>query len=85
MKPGTTVIKERKDKTFPPIVLVGADDRIVHVDFGTITITLSAANDGSVIIARGNAANEWGDSQPLFMRGATDVQNTVEFTLSKRE
>lgn len=79
MKPGTTIIKERADRTFPPTVLVGADDRIVHVDFGTITLTLSSANGGSAVIVRGRAEDYHGKPIPLSMRGATDVKNTVEF------
>ena len=82
MKPGTTIIKERTDRTFPPIIQVGADDRIVHVEFGTITITLSAADGGRTVVARGRANDEKGMALPLSMRGATDVRNTAEFTVN---
>lgn len=82
MQPGTTIIKERTNKTFPPIVVVGADDRIVHVDFGTITLTLSAHNGGSTVVVRGRAENQEGNPIPLAMRSATDVKNTVEYYLT---
>ncbi len=81
MKNGQTVLKERDNPAFVPHVLVGTNDRAVHVDFGTITITLRVA-DGNVgtIIAEARAYDYY--DHPLSMEARkTDNDATVEFVL----
>lgn len=86
MKPGKTILKENHDPRFPPTVQVGADDRRVYVDFGSITITLAAQGDGSTVIIRGDTNLTTDYTAPLLrLHIATDVKNTVEFTIESEQ
>lgn len=81
MKNGTTTIAERADKRFPPTVLVGNDDRIVRVSFGTMQIVLSNLGDANVIIARAEAYDQQHHPLPVSTRGSSDIKNQIEFHL----
>lgn len=82
MKPGTTVIEKRTNPAFPPVVLVGSDDRMVWVDFGTIKIMLSSLTAG-VVVVRGEATGQYGEQLKLDSWFASDVHNQLEFHLTE--
>jgi hypothetical protein len=63
------------------VVIVGADDRMVRVSFGTIQFVLSAHDGGATVLVRAEGYDINGHAVALESRGATDIRNTVEYRL----
>ena len=83
MQPGKSTIQRPRIAGFPPTVMVGADDRNIWVNFGTVNILLANSGDGTTIVVRGEARDIRGNSLPLELRAATDVRNQVEYHLQE--
>lgn len=78
MKQGKTVLHEN-ERGLPPRVVVGTDDRMVWVEFGTFAVLLGNLDDVFALTARCVAWNADGDQVPVEARVSTDVRGAVEF------
>lgn len=82
MKQGKTVLEESVYGSVPR-VLVGTDDRVVRVEFGTFSVLLHNIGDVYAVTVRADAHDVHGAALPVVARIATDVRGQVEFRLTE--